>query len=303
MPLKRLLRWLLIAVLAIVGIVALVATTQIVRFDRAARATYEVPLPPIAASADSAVLARGRHLAAALGGCLGCHGEDLGGGTGEDIGPIGAFRPGNLTAGPGGVGGNYSDGQLARAIRNGIRADGTSLRFMPTVEFNWWSDSDLLAIVSFVRSLPPVAREIDPSVVRPLGKILDRFGMMQLLSAETVDHEAPREEPPAPEPTARYGQFLALGCKGCHGEQLSGGRIPGAPSSLPIPRNLTPHETGLGAWTKEQFVTLLETGVRPDGTTLDPFMPIQTTRAMTDLEKTALWTYLRSLEPLPFGGR
>jgi hypothetical protein len=52
---------------------------------------------------------------------------------------------------------------------------------------------------------------------------------------------------------------------GCHGERLSGGRIPGAPSSLPVPANLTPHASGLGGWSQETFVSVLDTGVRPDG--------------------------------------
>jgi mono/diheme cytochrome c family protein len=174
---------------------------------------------------------------------------------------------------------------------------------MPAPEHFWWPDADVQAIVSYVRSLPPVDSQSPPTVIRPLGKILHQFGVMELLSAQTVDHDAPREEPPAPEPTARYGAFLARGCAGCHGEGFGGGRIPGAPSSLPIPANLTAHASGLASWTREDFIATLRSGVRPDGRALDPFMPVAATKAMTELELTALWEYLRSLEPREFGGR
>lgn len=300
---KRLLKRFGQGLAALVALVLVAGVYLLWSFERAAAEPRHVELPEIATSSDPAVLERGRHLAESIGGCLGCHGPDLGGALVEDVGPIGAIRAPNLTRGAGGVGGAYSDGELARAIRYGIGADGQSLLYMPTPEHNWWPDEDVAAVVSFVRSMPPVSSTIEPAVVRPLGKVLNQLGVMQLLSAETVDPTAPREGTPSPAPTAGYGSFLARGCVGCHGERLSGGRIPGAPSSLPIPANLTPHETGLGTWTKEEFVQVLNTGVRRDGRRLDPFMPIASTRAMDETEKGALWAYLRSVEPVEFGER
>jgi len=177
------------------------------------------------------------------------------------------------------------------------------LLFMPSREYNWWPESDLVAVVSFVRSLPPVDGETEPSSVGLVGKVLSQFGLMDLRSAAAIDHYAEPDDVPDPEPTARYGGFLSRGCTGCHGERLSGGRIPGAPSSLATPANLTFHETGLAGWTREDFDTVLNTGVRPDGRELDPFMPIVSTRAMNEIEKTALWEYLRSIDPVEFGNR
>jgi mono/diheme cytochrome c family protein len=287
--------------LALLGLLLLVAVYQLMSFGRAAASTYDVELPQIVVTTDSATVERGRHLAESLGGCLGCHGPDLGGALVEDVGPIGLIHAPNITTG--GAGADYSDGELARAIRHGIDSDGRSLLYMPTLEYNWWPAADLIAVVSFVRSMPPVQSVNDAAMVRPLGKVLNQFGVMQLLSAETVDHDAPPEAVPAPEPTARYGEFIARGCIGCHGENLSGGRIPGAPSSLAIPANLTPHDTGLGPWTKADFAATLKTGVRPDGRRLDSFMPIKSTRAMNEIEMDALWAYLRSVESLEFGSR
>lgn len=303
MKLKRVLKWTARGAGSVIALVLIVAGYQVFSFERTADRSYAVAAPQIAATVDSAVLARGQHLAESIGGCLGCHGQDLGGSLVDDLGPIGVIRAPNLTRGRGGVGGEYSDAQLARAIKHGIGADDRSLLFMPTAEHNWWPDSDVLAVVSFVRSMPSVDGEIEPTTIRPLGKILNQLGVFQLLSAEMIDNGADPVEVVAPEPTARYGALLAIGCEGCHGERLSGGPIPGAPSSLAVPANLTPHESGLGGWSREEFEEVLNTGVRPDGRALDPFMPIASTRAMDDIEMNALWAYLRSIEPLEFGNR
>lgn len=269
-------------------------------FTNEAEAVWQVPAPPIVAVDDSAVLARGAHVGGTLGGCAGCHGPNLSGGLVEDLGPIGQMYAPNLTSGRGGVGALYSDAELARAIRHGIRRDGTSLRFMPTPEHNWWPDEDLQAVVSWVRSHPPVDNDVPPTRVGALGKMLHRFGIFEMFSAQTVDHD---QAPPAvePGPTVAYGELLARGCAGCHGENLSGGKIPGAPAELPIPRNLTRHDTGLGAWSEADFATALRTGVRPDGSELLEFMP--RLPGLTDTEVSALWAYLGSVEPREFGGR
>ena len=300
---KRGLKWIGAGLLGVAGLVLVVGAAQIASFGRAAGVRYDVGPLAIEATLDSAALERGRHLAESIGGCLGCHGPELGGSLVDDIGPIGVIRAPNLTSGAGGVGAAYTDGELARAIRHGIDSDGRSLLFMPTPEYNWWPDEDLAAVVSFVRSVPDVDSQMEPALVRPLGKVLNQFHVMELLSAETVDHDAAPEAVPSPEPTARYGAFLARGCTGCHGERLSGGKIPGAPSSLAIPANLTPHESGLGDWTEEQFYNVVDSGVRPDGRRLDAFMPIAGIQAMNDTERGALWAYLRSVTPLEFGSR
>ncbi len=296
---RRVLRRVGMSVLALLGLLLIVAVYQFVSYGRAAASVYDVEPLQIVATTDPAVLERGRHLAESFGGCLGCHGPDLGGALVEDMGPIGRMEAPNITTG--GVGANYSDGELARAIRHGIDFEGRSLLYMPTAEFNWWPTDDLIAVVSFVRSMPPVQSVSESAVVRPLGKLLSQFGVMQVLSAQTVDHDAPPEAVPDPEPTARYGAYIARGCMGCHGKHLSGGPIPGAPSSLATPANLTPHDTGLGSWTRADFEATLKTGVRPDGRTLDPFMPIASTQAMNEIELDALWAYLGSVEPLEFG--
>jgi hypothetical protein len=72
------------------------------------------------------------------------------------------------------------------------------------------------------------------------------------------------------------------------------------PSGFPAnPSNLTPDvKTGIGLWTEADFVRALRTGVTPAGDTLDPFMPWQQLKRMTDDDLRAIWLYLKSLPPI-----
>ena len=67
--------------------------------------------------------------------------------------------------------------------------------------------------------------------------------------------------------------------------------------------NLTPDTSGLAGWTYEDFTKLIDTGVRKNGKKLDPFMPLVAFVRYDDAERHALWAYLQSLPPAPFGNR
>lgn len=257
----------------------------------------------VAVTADPQLIQAGARLAK-VRGCVDCHGEDLGGKTFLDVAPVGRVFASNLTAGRGGVGSAYSDVDLARAIRHGVRPDGEALLIMPSQEFQGLSDEDVAAMIAYIRSVPPVDNEPFEPSVGPVGRFLYLTGQAPLLPAELIDHAAPRPAAPAPGPTAEYGAYLATGCIGCHGNHYSGGKIPGMPPEFPAASNLTMDlETGLGTWTEEHFFAALRTGRRPDGSELRPEMPWKLTAAMTDDEIRALWLYLQTVERREFGNR
>jgi len=278
------------------------AFVQARAFDASMDKVYELPAPEVTRSADPDVIARGKHLAEAVTGCASrdCHGRDGGGGRTLTMGPIGTIAGPNITSA--GIGAAYTDGELFRLIRHGLKKDARSLRFMPAQDFCWLPDADVLALVSYVRSLSAVDRPNGPVHLGVLAKILDRSEKLTIDVARHIDH-ATAGNGPAPEPTARYGALLSRGCTGCHGEHLSGGRIPGAPSNLPTPSNLTPHETGLKGWTYDDFARLLEQGIKKDGKKLDPFMPFESYGRLEPIEKHAIWAYLTSLPPTELGHR
>jgi len=270
-------------------------------FDQSMEKRWDLPPLDLARSTDPAVIARGNHLVHGVAACSGkdCHGHDLAGGNTLLLGPGGEITAPNITGA--GITATYSDGELARLIRYGIKRTGTSVTFMPCTDFNWLPDDDLRAVVSYLRTVPNVDKASGPLRLGVLGKILDRRGMFPMDIARKVDGKV--ELAGKPEPTAAYGRFLARACMTCHGAGLSGGPIPGAPKDLPVPRNLTPDETGLKGWTLADFDNLLVNGIRKNGKKLHPFMPIENTRNMDDVEKQALFAYLMSLPPKPFGGR
>jgi mono/diheme cytochrome c family protein len=300
--LKRILKWaaLVIAVIVIGG--ASFLTLQVRAFNKSTARVYDVALRQVTLSTDSTVLARGKHLAESLGECTACHGPNLGGGAVEDLGPLGNVTFPNITTGREGRLAAYSDGELARLIKHGIKRDGRTVRFMPSQNTAWWPDDDVSALVSWLRVVPPVDGTPGAVNFTAMAKVLDRFNAIPVDVARRIDHVNPPTAP-APAPDAQYGQFVAMGCRGCHGETLAGGPIPGAPATLAVPLNLTAHETGLKDWTYEDFMSVIRAGKRKDGRALDPFMPVQNLRAMNETETRALWAYLQSLPPRPLGAR
>ena len=72
---------------------------------------------------------------------------------------------------------------------------------------------------------------------------------------------------------------------------------------MPIPTNITSHETGLKGWTFEDFERLLTQGIRKNGTKVDKMMPTEALGKLDDTEKRALWAHLQSVPPVAFGNR
>jgi mono/diheme cytochrome c family protein len=293
---KRL-AWFLGAVMALL-LIALIGVYAVTSMRMSKR--YDVAALPVPVPSDSAGIARGRHIATAIGKCVVCHGEDFGGVVLDDNFVFGRLVASNLTSGKGGVGALYDDATLARAIRHAVRHDGKPLRVMPSEAFQYFSDEDAGALVSYIRSLPPVDRELPSIRVGPMVRIISLMTTFPLVPARVVDHS---RVPPASmpeEPTPAYGKYLADvgGCTGCHGPGLSGGKLgPGKPAS-----NLTP--AGIGTWTEADFVRALREGKRPVGADIDSLsMPWPQAGKMTDLEIRAVWVFLKSVPPKAFGNR
>ncbi len=246
---------------------------------------------------DAASVARGRHLAVAITKCTVCHGADLGGTIFIEAPPFRVVAP-NLTKGAGGVGGSLSDADYVRAIRHGVAPDGHGLLVMPSREYAGLSDADLASIIAYAKSVAPVDRTLPPTDIRPLGRMLLAVGQMPESDANTIDQNA---QPPATMPAAvtlEYGRYMAQigGCTGCHRANLAGGHVPGTPPDFPDAQNLTP--AGIGSWSEADFFHALRAGKRPDGTTINPFMPWAETAQMTDPEIKALWMYVHSVPPV-----
>jgi len=210
--------------------------------------------------------------------------------------PIGRLAAPNLTRGKGGVGGRLDAASAERAIRHGLGEDGRLLLYMPTTDFNALTDADTADLIAYVLAIAPVDRDIPAPAAGPLMRTLFVLDKAPLVYALRVDQHAAHTATMAPAATAEYGRYLANGCAGCHGEHFSGGRVPGTPPSFPPARNITPDPgNGIGKWSKAEFDAALRSGKRPDGSTLNTFMPWKAFARLTDIEVDALWAYLQTV--------
>ncbi len=289
---RRLLRWVgILILLLIVAGVGLIAYVYVASSRLMAR-SYPLPTPPaVAVRSDPASLARGKYLVERVSICVECHGEDLGGRVVQDNFPMGRLVSANLTRGRGGIGAVRSDEDLVRSIVHGIKPDGHSVIYMPSNEFQT-SGEDLGAMLGYIRSMPPVDRELPATALGPLARALGLRGAFPLAAASRIDHaHVTLASVPGVGDLAASGAYLVEtgGCRGCHTADFRGG---GGPP--PGAGNITP--VGIGDWTEAQFMTALREHRRPNGTTIDEAMP-RLYGGMSDDDLHAIFAFLRTLPP------
>jgi mono/diheme cytochrome c family protein len=201
----------------------------------------------------------------------------------------------NLTRGKGGIGGVLTDVEFQRAIRHGVAPDGHALKIMPSSDYINLTDADLAAIIAYIKTLPPVDNVLPASSMGPVGRALFVAGKLPILHAERIDHERKHIAAVTPTATAGYGAYLAsVGCKGCHGPALAGGKIIDGPPDWPPAANLTPAGP-TKSYSEDDFKRVLREGKRPNGIPVNDVMPWRLTKKLSDEEIHALYLYLRSL--------
>jgi mono/diheme cytochrome c family protein len=286
---RRLLRWVLIALgVIVIGVAGLFAYVYIASGRLMAR-TYVVQPPSVPIPSDPAAIARGKYLAEKVAVCTECHGSDLGGKVVQDNVAFGRLVSTNLTRGRGGLPADYSDQDFLRVLTHGVKRDGHSVVFMPSVDYVF-TPEDLGAIIAYVKSMPPVDRTVPTMSPGPMARALGLFVNFPLASAAMIDHDSPRlATQPNPADAVAVGRYLvsSAGCFGCHGPQLTGGSGP-----PPGGANLTP--VGIGTWSEQDFKTALKTHRRPNGTTIDEAMP-RAYGEMSDEDLARIFAYLKTV--------
>ena len=282
-------------------------------------------------------VARGNYLVHHVQDCYSCHsirdwsqfggpviaGSEFRGGEtlfDDRIGLPGKIPPKNLT--PYNLK-NYSDGELVRVIRTGVRRDGQPLfPVMPYQNYAVMSQEDLYSVIAYLRTLKEAPNDVpEHELIFPVSVIV---------------HTIPQEAPPFPAPvdpknTVEYGRYLVRqgSCSNCHspvdahhnelkGQYLSGGQefpllnIDGDMSALPgaavRTANLTPdNETGTGKWSKAEFIARFadwrgksgqaKVQKLKNGEFQSP-MPWLYYSGMTDADLGAIYDFLRTVKPV-----
>ena len=247
------------------------------------------------------VLERGAYLVRGPAACGACHTSaepaagDLAGGRRCATSAYTALAA-TLTPDPETGLASWSDEEIVAGLREGKRPHGSPIGPpMPTSSFRFMAEDDARAIVAYLRSLAPVANKVRRSVYRvaveapggPLG---------------------PVHAPDAAEGPVRLGAYLATGvahCMACHarrgedgmpdlahGAGAGGAEFRGA-WGVSIAPNITP--AGIGYYSDDDLRRVITTGTRPDGSKLQPPMPVAYYANMREGDVSAIIAYLRSL--------
>ncbi|WP_207426290.1 cytochrome C [Pedobacter sp. SYSU D00535] len=266
-------------------------------------------------------IARGKYLANHVAVCIDCHStrdwskfsgplDPKGIGTGgekfdHNVGFPGEVYVPNIT--PYNLK-NWTDGEIFRAITSGVKKDGSAIfPIMPYKSYGKMDKEDIYSIIAYIRTLPSQATSSpERSLDFPLNFLVN-----------TMPEEANLTPIPSESNQLAYGAYLvrSAACRDCHTKQekgefmegmdFAGGQDFGLPGGKVTSANITPDkETGIGSWTKEQFVSRFkahenanaEREVNPgDFQTIMPWTMYAGMKA-TDLE--AIYTYLRTLKPV-----
>jgi mono/diheme cytochrome c family protein len=253
---------------------------------------------------------RGRYLVEVVGSCGNCHtpkgpqgdlpGQHLAGGF-ELEEDFGTWITPNITSDPDAGLGRWTDDEIVRAIREGRGRDGKTLGPpMPFELYRRLADSDVRAMVAYLRTVPPVRNAVPrsqykiplpPAYGPPVGSVAE----------------------PSQQDLVAYGEYLAgpvMHCMACHTPYLPDGRLDTSrmgsgglefrgPWGVSYSANLTPDaDTGLGRAADGQIIAALY-GARRDGGRVLPPMPTQHyVQGIAEGDLRAILAYLRALPPI-----
>lgn len=288
----KILKWISYVLFALLLFVAGISIKAYWSVENRLSQKYDFTLPEIPLNTDSVTIIEGKRLMITKS-CQDCHSEDLGGKIWIDDGLLGKIVAPNLTKGKGGLPTDYNISDWMRSLKHGLKRDSTALMLMPSNEFTFLTEDDLRAIIAYCMQLEPIDRELPKSSVGILGYILTDFEQIPLIAAEKINHDRSLTKSINREVSIEFGQYLSIGCEGCHRKNMKGGPpvAPGFPEVADI--TSTGH---LGTWTEQEFIQALKTGITPEGKKLNSSeMPWQSFKDYTETEFKALFLYLNSI--------
>lgn len=226
----------------------------------------------------------------------------LAGGREFPLGPMGVLVSPNLTPDETGLG-DWTDEEIEAAVRIGVNKDGRRLHpLMPYANFFNWAESDMQALIMYLRSIPPIENEVIQT-----GPSGEGFAPELVVNADAL----PQTPPDGSDPV-ELGSYLVLSvmsCSDCHTPLdpetgmpqfellLGGGQAYEGPWGIVYAGNITPHETGLAGWEVADYERVLREGIRIDGRRL-VFMPWQDYAGATEDDMAAVIAFLQSLQPV-----
>ena len=291
----------LVALGSIVVVAAVAGATGVYLAQQKMTRTVEVTVVAVPLPAEPERITHGKYLFETRG-CTECHGLDGGGKRFIDDGAFQVSGP-QISRGRNSATSAYRVQDWVRAIRHGVDPSGRPLIIMPSEDYNRLSDADLGALIAYIRQLPEV--EGQPRLVTlPLPvRALYGFGAITDAAAK-IDHLQAPQPASIEGASIEHGRYVAQMCVGCHGEGMSGGKVPGGPPDWPAAANLTPgNNSAMVRYPDAKaFAAMFRGGKRPDGTPI-AVMPFDSLRKMSDTDLAAIHAFLKTLPARPAGER
>jgi mono/diheme cytochrome c family protein len=272
------------------------------------------PAPSLTAAATPELVARGDYLANHVALCPACHsdappfhvegarpeqlwvGRDIGTDmkANGDQGVAGALTSRNLTSSKEHGVGQWTDGEIVRAIRDGASREGRGLfPMMPYQEYALGlTEEDTLAIVAYLRTLP--AKDQGPATSKP-GFVGGLLGRLLTSPAPAIARVQDGSE--------EHGQRLLRSalCVVCHNSEKASPQEPDYAGGkrawgLVIPNITSDPNTGIGRYTEDEIIRVLE-GTKSNGSKVRE-MPSYLYRGMSDSDKRAIAKAVKALPPV-----
>lgn len=276
---KNSLKWIGLSLCGLLGIAAIGAVYTYIVSERELTRLYDIQVQSYTAPSDEASIRRGERLASMVGCANSCHGQFMQGKVLFDEPGVARIIAPNLTK----VLREYSDPELLRLLRHGMKRDGTTTWVMPSAMFSHLSQEDLGDIIAYVRSAPEREGPMRETRMRPLGRLGILMGQFAPV-IQQVDHT--RQFVPTADLSdpLHHGEYLVMTtCSECHGQDLRGHDFLKAPNLLVAQ-----------SYSEEAFSHLLRTGVALGNRKLGLMSEVSQTRFVkfTDDEVRAIRVYL-----------
>lgn len=314
--------WLRLVTVCIVAYAAVIGCEKVETSSSPPPPVAAQPAPPAPAAAPAAAdpkVERGKYLAMHVMVCMDCHSQrdwsklagplvdgtlGMGGERfGEEMGLPGTFYAANVT--PTGIG-SWTDDEIKKAITTGTKKDGSRIfPIMPWMSYAQADPEDIDAVVAYLRTLAPHDNKPPASEWKAPPEVIFK----------DMPPPPPAGKRPEPIDTVAYGKYLvtSAACAECHtpakegkpdfSKIFAGGFEFAMPTGVIRPANITSDkETGIGSWTKEEFVARFksyapENGaappVGPDG--FQTPMPWVMYAGMSEQDLGAMYDFLQTV--------
>ncbi len=268
------LKWTLVAAGTALALAFLVPGVIWLQSEAVIERRYPLASTTVAAVHEAKPITRGAHLVT-IAGCVDCHGRDLEGRWLHGAGALPIWSS-NLRR----MAQSMTDEEFERAIRYGLTPAATSTWAMPSFNYTYMSEADVVAIVSYLRTLAPAGEKRPEAAFDMRARFAIARDDIEPIAPRTLESSASLDLGP------RYdgGRYLArIACSDCHDTDLTGSADGTAPDLVVVAH-----------YDRSAFFALLRAGKSAGGQPLRTMPRLTGARfhAFADYEIDALYDYL-----------